>query len=226
MESIVAIHQPNFLPWLGYFYKIYKADVFVFLDNVQFSKNSYQNRVKIKTTQGALWLTQPVLHNFGQLTNKTKLNNHDKWIDKHLKTLEMNYKKAKYFEEIYNLLKEVYFKKNWEYMSEINITFIKSICNYLGIEKKFLLATDLNLQGSSTDLLIAIIKKVGGNTYLSGIGGKKYQDEEKFAQSNIKLIYSDFTHPIYPQLWGEFIPWLSIIDLLFNCGKESKKYFI
>jgi hypothetical protein len=224
MERIIAIHQPNFLPWLGYFYKIYKSDIFVFLDNVQFTKNSYQNRVKIKSPQGAIWLTEPVLHNFGQLTNEVKLNNKERWIDKHLKTLEMNYKRAKYFKEIYNLLAEIYLSKEWEYMSELNITFIKSISNYLGIKRKFLLASNLNVSGNSTDLLIGIIKKVDGNIYLSGKGGVKYQDEEKFSQNNIKLVYSDFKHPVYPQLWGEFIEGLSIIDLLFNCGKDSILY--
>jgi len=223
-KRIIAIHQPNFLPWLGYFYKIYKSDIFVFLDNVQFTKNSCQNRVKIKSSQGSIWLTEPVLHNFGQLTNEVKLNNKERWIDKHLKTLEMNYKRAKYFKEIYNLLAEIYLSKDWKYMSELNITFIESISNYLGIKRKFLLASSLNVSGNSTDLLIEIIKKVGGGIYLSGKGGMKYQDEEKFSQNNIKLVYSDFKHPVYPQLWGEFIEGLSIIDLLFNCGKDSILY--
>lgn len=223
---VVAIHQPNFLPWIGYFYKIKYCDVFVFLDNVQFSKNSYQNRVKIKTPQGASWLTEPVIHKFGQLTNETKLNNQENWIEKHLRTFEMNYKKAKYFNEIYSLLESVYHKRKWEFLCEINIALIDTICNYLEIKKNFLLASDLNVSGSSTDLLIRIIKKVGGDTYLSGVGAKNYQNEDAFKMNNIELIYSNFRHPIYPQLWGDFIPGLSIVDLLFNCGKNSYAYFI
>ena len=113
MNKIVAIHQPNFLPWLGFFYKMLKADLFVFLDNVQFSKNSYQNRVRIKTSQGQQWLTIPVFHSFGQLTNEVQINNKENWREKHLKTLEMNYKRTPYFKIIYNMLESIYFKKEW-----------------------------------------------------------------------------------------------------------------
>jgi len=112
---------------------------------------------------------------------------------------------------------------NFPFFQE-SLIFIEFISNYLGIKKKFLLASSLDVFGNSTDLLIDIIKKVGGDIYLSGSGGIKYQDEEKFSQNNIKLVYSDFKHPVYSQLWGEFIEGLSIIDLLFNCGKDSILY--
>jgi len=218
---IVAIHQPNFLPWIGYFYKMYKSDIFVFLDNVQFSKNSYQNRVKIKTSQGAQWLTLPVFHKFGQLTKDVRINNNEKWKEKHLKTIELNYKKAPYFNQIYNLLVKVYTNNKWELMTDFNIELITAICNFLDIKTKTIRASSLNTSGSATELLIDIVKKVGGDIYLSGKGGMKYQDENRFKEENITLIYTNFKHPVYPQLWGEFIEGLSIIDLLFNCGEES-----
>lgn len=223
---IVAIHQPNFLPWIGYFYKIHKADIFVLLDNVQFTKNSFQNRVKIKTSQGAQWLTLPVLHNFGQLTNEVRINNREGWKKKHLKTFELNYKKSPYFEVIYNMLKDIYLKKDWILMADFNKELINAICNFMEIKTKIVEASSLDVSGSSTDLLIDIIKKVGGTIYLSGRGGMKYQDEEKFKDNRIELIYTDFKHPIYPQLWGEFIEGLSIVDLLFNCGEGSINYLI
>lgn len=223
---IVAIHQPNFLPWIGFFYKILKSDIFVLLDIVQFSKNSYQNRVKIKIPQGALWLTVPVIHNFGQLTKDVKINNNEKWKDKHLKTLEMNYKRAPYFEIIYSMLKDIYHKKEWEFITDFNIELINTVCNFIEIKTKIVVASSLDVKGSSTDLLIDIVKKLGGTTYLSGKGGIKYQDEEKFKNNMISLIYTDFKHPIYPQLWGEFVEGLSILDLLFNCGSKCLDYFI
>jgi len=218
---IVAIHQPNFLPWIGYFYKMYKSDIFVFLDNVQFSKNSYQNRVKIKTSQGAQWLTLPVFHKFGQLTKDVRINNNEKWKEKHLKTIELNYKKAPYFNQIYDLLVKVYTNNKWELMTDFNIELITAICNFLDIKTKTIRASSLNTSGSATELLIDIVKKVGGDIYLSGKGGMKYQDENRFKEESITLIYTNFKHPVYPQLWGEFIEGLSIIDLLFNCGEES-----
>jgi hypothetical protein len=224
MERIVAIHQPNFLPWLGFFYKILKSDIFVFLDNVQFSKNSYQNRVKIKSSQGATWLTVPVLHNFGQLTKDVKINNKEPWREKHLKTLEMNYKRAAYFKPIFELLQEIYFKEEWELLVDFNIELISNISKFLGIKTEMIRASSLNVGGKSTDLLINIVKELNASVYLSGKGGANYQDEEKFKVNGIKLIYSDFKHPVYPQPWGEFIEGLSIVALLFNCGERSLEY--
>jgi len=223
-HKVIAIHQPNFLPWIGFFYKMLKSDVFVFLDNVQFSKNSYQNRVKIKSSQGAIWLTVPVLHKFGQLTKEVKINNREQWREKHLKTLELNYKKASFFKPVFELLQEIYFKEEWELLVDFNIELIFSISKFLEIETEMIRASSLNVSGKSTDLLINIAKELNASIYLSGKGGANYQDEEKFRANGIELKYSDFTHPVYPQLWGEFIEGLSIIDLLFNCGEKSLGY--
>lgn len=218
---IVAIHQPNFLPWIGYFYKILKCDIFVFLDNVQYTKNSFINRNKIKTSQGEMWLTVPVSFDFGQKILEVKINNNSDWKEKHIKTLELNYKKAPFFKEIYEMIKGIYNEKKWTYLVDLNITLILEICNYLDIRRKFIRASDLEVEGKSTELLISIVKKLGGDMYLSGFGGAKYQEEELFEKSNIKLQYYNFKHPIYNQLWGEFISNLSILDLLFNYGKST-----
>jgi len=223
-HKIVAIHQPNFLPWLGFFYKMLKSDIFVFLDNVQYSKNSYQNRVKIKTPQGAIWLTVPVSHKFGQLTSEVEINNEEPWRKKHLKTLELNYKKTSFFKEVFELLQEIYLKKEWELLVDFNIELIFGISKFLGIKTETIRASSLNVSGKSTDLLISIAKELNASTYLSGKGGAIYQDEEKFKAKGINLVYSDFRHPVYTQAWGEFIEGLSIIDLLFNCGNDSILY--
>jgi len=218
---IITIHQPNFLPWIGYFYKILKCERFVFLDNVQYTKNSFINRNKIKTSQGELWLTVPVSFHFGQKIFEVKIDNSFDWRKKHLKTLELNYRKAPFFDEIYSLIEEVYYKDGWESISDLNIELILKICNYLNIEREFIRSSDLGVDGKATELLISIVKELNGKVYLSGFGGAKYQEERLFEEAGIKLVYYDFQHPIYNQLYGSFIPNLSIIDLLFNSGKLS-----
>jgi hypothetical protein len=220
-ETIVGIHQPNFLPWLGYFYKIIKSDTFVFLDNVQFSKNSFQNRVKIKTINGPTWLTLPIMHNYGQLTKDVYINNKEKWRDKHLRTMETNYRKTPFYNNIIDILKDIYSNNNWQLMTEINISLILAICKYLNIERTFIRSSALSVSGNSGELLINIVKKLNGSIYLSGQGGRKYQDSAKFKQAGITLSYTDFEHPVYPQKWGAFSEGLSIIDLLFNCGQDG-----
>ncbi len=224
--TIVSIHQPNFVPWIGYFYKIVNCDVFVFLDNVQYTKNSFINRNKIKTPQRDRWLTVPVSFKFGQLINEVKINNNIQWRKKNLRTIEINYKKAPHFDAIYDLLKSACFRNQWELLTDLNIKLIDTICQFLDLRVKTIRASTLGFNTSSTDLLIKIIEKLNGKTYLSGKGGANYQDEEKFKQNGISLLYTDFIGPIYPQLYGDFIPNLSIIDLLFNCGKESLKYVL
>lgn len=219
---IVGIHQPNYIPWIGYFYKILNSDVFVILDDVQYIKNSFINRNKIKTPQGDCWLTVPVCYkgNFGSNINEVKINNELKWNDRHLKTISMNYSKAKYFnkyyEDIYNIIKSEY-----TYIDQLNINLITYFCKQLKIHTKIVKSSELNVNGNSTERLINICKTLKADTYLSGKGGEKYQDEDMYRKNGIKLIYTNFKHPFYTQLWGEFIPNLSILDLLFNCGEES-----
>lgn len=223
---IVAIHQPNFIPWLGYFRKMVESDVFIMLDNVQYTKNSFINRNKIKTPQGDMWLTVPVAFKFGELINEVKINNESNWRKRHLKTLEMDYKKTEFFEQIVGLIEEIYYYKDWQNLCEFNTALVKSIAFYLGLDKKIVNASDLKVHGKSTELLIQIVKQVNGETYLSGSGGTKYQEEDTFVREGIGLQYCGFVHPIYPQQWGDFIPNLSIIDLLFNCGPSSQRILL
>lgn len=224
-KMIIGIHQPNFLPWLGYLYKIWKSDIFVFLDNVQYTKNSFINRNKIKTSLGSMWLTIPVSFKFGDLIKEVRISDKVDWRKKHLKTLEMNYKKARYFSEVFKLIKSVYYLKKWNYLIDLNIEIIKNISTFMNLDTKYIKASALNLEGESTELLVSIIKKLKGNIYLSGFGGKKYQEEELFKKNGIILVYYDFIHPFYEQLWGNFIPNLSIIDLVFNYGSKSIDIF-
>ena len=223
---IVSIHQPNFLPWAGYFYKVAESDVFVFLDTVQYSKNSLINRNRIKTPQGPLWLTVPVSYRHPQSIREVEINNAADWRKKHLKTLEMNYRKSPCFEEIYPGIADVYRSEDWRNLSRLNIRLASHVLEYLEIPTRTVIASNLAVSGKSTELLVNIIKKLGGDTYLSGFGGAKYQDEDLFTRDGIELRYYDFKSPVYPQPWGEFEANLSIIDLLFNCGKESRKILL
>jgi hypothetical protein len=228
MTRTIGIHQPNFVPWLGYFYKIKKCDTFVYLDNVQYTKNSFQNRNKIKTPNGAQWLAIPVLTKgkFGQATNEVEVNPTEKWQEKILKTLEMNYKKAPFFARYFEPLKKIVETNSSAKLSDICITLNEWICAELGIDTRRAKASELALSPElkSTDLLIAICKKLAGTTYLSGTGGSNYQEEEQFKKNNIELIYSKFKFPEYKQLWSDFIPNLSVLDTLFNCGPEVLKF--
>ena len=227
---IFAIHQPNYLPWLGYFYKIAKSDIFIFLDIVQYPRGqSFAARNRIKTPNGSAFLTIPISipHGFSGMVgyHQVKFAN-DKWKEKHLRTIEFNYKKSDFFKDIYLLLRSEI--ESHQSLVDLNIGLINVICDYLKIKTKCIRLSDIltNIR-QKTELIIDIGNTVGGNIYLSGQGGGyDYNDEKLLIKNDIELTYSDFKHPIYPQLWGAFESHLSIIDLLFNCGPESSRILL
>jgi len=218
---IVAVHQPQYLPWLGYFDKMRRADVFCYLDNVQYKKNEWQNRNRIKTSQGWQWITAPVLYRFPQRIDEVKVNNAVNWGKKHLQALVTNYSKAPFFKDYIDFFERAY-SKDWEFLSELNIYLIEHIREMLNFDQKStILASDLSLDNDPTDRLIDICISMGGDTYLSGKDGIKYMNLERFKERDVKIIVQDFKHPVFPQLFGEFVSHLSIVDLLFNCGPQS-----
>ena len=221
-STIAAIHQPNYIPWLGYFFKISQADKFVFLDTVAYSHGSYVNRNCVKTPNGAAWLTVPTRRSgrFGQLICETETNNIRQWTGRHMATLRSNYGRASYFEEILALLEPHYrvVTDDGRSLADFNIGVICSIATYLGFGTHFTRASELNVSGHKTDLLVDICRAVGANQYLAGAGGKSYQDDTKFEDAGIAPIYSNFSQRPYPQLFGEFIGDLSVVDVLMNCG--------
>lgn len=220
----IGIHQPNFLPWLGYFNKIKRSDIFVLLDDVEFTRGDYINRVKIKTAQTEQWLTVPILFrgHSTQLINETKINNQIDWQNKIVKTIEMNYCKAPYFQKYFPEIKNIIEKKR-SLLSELNVALVNHLIKLLDIKTKMIFSSHLKINVRTTQRLTDIVKRMGGDTYLSGSKARGYQEEKVFAQNNVKLKYQNFAHPQYPQLYGEFIPGLSIVDALFNCGEEAKK---
>lgn len=209
----IAIHQPNYLPWPGYFYKMANCDLFIFLDNVQYENNGFTNRTRIKTAQGASWLTLPIKRNFPKLVKEAELEDSKENLKKHLRSIEVNYKKAKNFDDLFPDLERI-MSKDWKYLSDLNIELIKMLKDKLEIKTELRTAPDV--PGKKNELIINICKEFKADTYLSGLGAKEYQDEREFERSGIKLEYSDFKPIVYPQLWGEFEDNLSAIDLIFN----------
>ena len=218
---IVAVHQPQYLPWLGYFDKMRRADVFCFLDNVQYKKNDWQNRNRIKTAQGWQWLTVPVHYRFPQKINEVTINNGVKWKNKHLQALISNYNRSPFFKEFLDIFEQAY-SENWESLSDLNIFLIKRLRTALGLQQRpAVKASDYDLREDPTDRLIDICKALKADTYLSGQDGTVYMDLERFKQSGIRVVVQDFKHPVYPQVFQEFQSHMSIVDLLFNCGAKS-----
>jgi len=226
----MAMHQPNFIPWLGYFYKIYACDIFIYLDAVQYPRGqSYAARNRIKTPNGVSFLTVPVRITKGS-GGKVKYTEvefaEQNWRGKQIKTLTMNYKRAPFFPEIIPLVRAPI--ESATSLVELNIGLIEGIANYLKIDtKRIRLSEILTSFGQKTDLIVDICQAVGANIYLSGTGGgRDYNDEKLLARNGITLAYSDFIHPVYSQLWSEFTPGLSILDLLFNHGPASRKILV
>jgi len=219
---IVSIHQPNYLPWSGFFHKIALCDQFVFLDNVPFSKNSFQNRSRIKTDRGAHWLTVPVMtsHRLGQLTNLVKIANGPGWAQKHWRTLEHSYRHAPHFDLVSTHIRDVY-EADWEYLVDVSVELISRVARMLGIKTPMIRASSLRIEGTQSELLASICQQLGASQYVSGPSGRSYLDLQQFARKGILVSYHRFSPPTYTQLHGEFIPALSVIDLLANAGPQS-----
>lgn len=219
---IVTIHQPEHIPWLGFFDKVRRADTFVILDGAQFEKNYFQNRNKIRTQKGWSWVTVPVITKgrYPQLINQVEINNNVRWRKKCWTSIFMNYSKASFFPQYNNFLKSIY-DREWTSLADLNEEIIRYIIHALGIEVEIIRASELGVTGRRTDLLLEICQKLNADVYLSGISGKDYLEEYKFTEQGIKVIYQEFYHPIYKQVYEPFIPGMSIVDLIFNHGDKS-----
>jgi WbqC-like protein family len=219
---IVAIHQPQFLPWLGYFHKILVADAFCLLDDVQFKKNEWQNRNRIKTVQGWQWLTVPVKYRFPEKIIEVRINDTVNWKKKHLASLRTNYRKAPYFGEYIGIIEEAY-KIGFTHITDLSCHIIDELRKILNLQNKPVIrSSDLTgLSDDPTQRLIDICRYFNGNTYLSGADGPKYMDREKFKANGIQVVVQEFEHPVYPQCFSGFESHMSIMDLLFNCGPKS-----
>ena len=214
------------MPWIGYFFLITQADAYVFLDHVQFEKNSWQSRNKIKGPKGAIWLTVPSHHKgLGSIKDVT-IDNTQSWTKKHLLALKTCYKKAPYFNFYLPFFESVY-TKEWQLLADLNIHLIQYLSNQLGTSSVFYRSSELNVQGKRTEMVLDICKKLKAERYLASTGAEDYmrQDGAKplFEKEGIDVQFMKFTPQTYPQLFGDYIPNLSIVDLIFNCGPDNSR---
>jgi hypothetical protein len=221
---IVTVHQPQYLPWLGYFDKADRADQFILLDDVQYKKNDWQNRNKIRTAQGWQWLTVPVLSNFGQTINEVKINTATPWRRTHLNAIKLNYVKSKYLKDYLPVLEDIY-HEDWQMLVDLNVVLIEQIIRWLGITTRIVRSSAYEATPESTQRLVDLCQHLQASTYLSGADGEKYLDFERFTAQGIRVEIQNYRHPSYQQLWcketSDFYTHLSIFDLLFNHGPES-----
>ena len=220
---IVSINQPAYLPWLGYFHRIAASDLHIVLDHVQFEKNSFANRNKIRTSNGWCWLSVPLKTSgrFGHLAiNQTEIDNTQRWREKHWNSIRMNYSKAKYFVE-HSLFFEAVFSGSWPLLNPLLRETTTYLLSALGIKTPALFSSEMRPIGQKSKLVLELCRSVGATHYLSGPLGRNYLDQNSFRDAGITVSYEDYQHPKYNQRHSEFEPFMSAIDLLFNCGCES-----
>ena len=222
-KKTVSIMQPTYIPWLGYFALMIRSDVFVLFDDVQFARRSWQQRNRIKTADGIQILTIPVQKKgmVNQNIIDVKTDRSSNYIKKHIGTLERSYSKASYYkvykDEIFSII-----ENNYEYLSELTINLILKLKEILCIETKIIRSSELKVGGKSAEYLANICKLLNADIYISPDGSKGYLDKSSdFINHNILVKYNEYKHPEYKQLYGDFIPFLSVVDLIFNEGPRS-----
>jgi hypothetical protein len=217
----VAILQSNYIPWKGYFDMIAAVDEFILYDDVQFTKNDWRNRNKIKTPKGVEWISIPVGQNINRRVRDVEMPD-CRWQEKHWKTLTANYRKAPNFKEVAEVFEPLYLGCHYNTLSQLNRVLIEAVCVYLGISTKITNSWDYELVEGRVGRLINICSQAGATEYVSGPAARGYIDEAAFTAMGIKLTWFDYAnYPEYPQLWDGFTHEVSILDLLFNCGESS-----
>jgi hypothetical protein len=226
VNKTVVIHQPDFLPHLAFFHRLIHADLFVILDTAQFvdgTSRSWMHRDKIKTPKGEKWLSLSVRRPHRDTAIRdVKLSNEVDWRAANLNLLRANYRKAAHFDDIYPHLENLYATDCTKLM-DFNLKSIQLLLELFGIRVESVMASSLGARGAKNELLVDILRETGATRYLSGEGARAYFDPRRFEAAGIEVAWHNFVHPVYPQLHGDFIPYLSSIDLLFNCGIDKSK---
>jgi hypothetical protein len=224
MTSVVVL-QSNYIPWKGYFDLIHDADLFVFYDDVQFTKSDWRNRNKIKTQSGTEWMTIPTGTNEHRLICDVELKDNS-WQKKHWRMIQQNYCKCPYFDQYRGFFEEIYVKREWKNLSELNQFIIKRISSeFLQINTQFYDSRDYKLEGQKLDRLLDLLTKVGAKTYISGPSAKNYIEMARFEELGIELRWKDYSgYPEYAQRNPPFEHAVSIIDLLLNTGEDAQRY--
>ena len=221
----VAIHQPHYLPWLGYFAKWAAADRFIFLDTVQYEKNGWQNRNRIKTAGGPRWLTVPVHVHLGTSIRDVTIDTTQQWRERHRHAIEQAYAKAPHLGRYHEPL-VAFYRQEWDRLAPLAVASSRWLAEALGVATPVVLASELEVEESgpgndATARLVALCRAVGADTYLAGQDGARYMDTGRFAAAGIAVQAQRYEHPVYAQLNGEFAPFLSALDLLLMHGDEA-----
>jgi hypothetical protein len=220
----VSVLQPGYLPWLGFFDLIHRSDHFIYYDDVQFDKHGWRNRNRIKSPNGPHWLSVPVLHkNQGKpIVLDVEIDNRQTWARKHIGTIQQFYAKAPYLERYIPELNEV-LTQPWQKIAELDFALADLIIRWLRLDCKIHRSSLLGIEGDRSNRLLNICRHFGATRYLSGDAAESYLEANLFQEAGIEVIWQRYQHPVYPQLHGEFVPYLSILDLLLNCGDESRQ---
>lgn len=221
---IVANHQPQFLPYLGFFYKIARCDLLVLMDDVQFLERGHQHRNLIKMQTGTQWLTVPVRQQRGQLIKDVKIDDQQRWARKHWAALRTNYSGSPFWKELAPELEAILVHKSHTNLSDLDCELLSWAMRQLGLATPMRLSSTLDVEGEQSQRHINICKAVGATTYVSGSGGRLYMDLQLFADAGIEVRFAEFTARPYPQLYPQhgFVPNLSVVDALFNVGPAAR----
>lgn len=230
MERTVTVIQPSYIPWRGYFDLIRRADTFVFYDDVQYDKHGWRNRNRIKTANGPLWLTIPVLTK-GALSRQAlikdiEIDDRSDWRQKHLQSIRHAYHRAPFFEATFQFLSDAYARRQSSLLSDFTVDLTKDISRRLGLRAEFVRSSTLGVSGERMDRLIGTLAATGATRYISGPSARAYIDERRFGDAGIALEYIDYRYEPYPQLHGEFDPNVSIVDLLMMTGPDAAHHVV
>jgi hypothetical protein len=218
----VVVLQPGYLPWLGFFDQMRRSDVFVYYDDVQFDKHGWRNRNRIKTPRGPLWLTVPIRHaGVGpQRIVDTEIDTRTPWARRHTRTIRQYYAKAPFVRRYLPALEEL-LERPWTHIAELDIALAAVLAEWLSLKPTIYRASDLGIEGNKSQRLLNVCLHFCANCYLSGDAAQDYLDVDLFNRHNVAVEWQNYRHPTYPQLHGDFVPYLSIVDLLLNCGDSS-----
>jgi hypothetical protein len=225
---VIGILQPGYLPWLGFFEQLYRSDIFVIYDDVQYDRGSWRNRNRIKTANGTQWLTVPVRFNFGDrpLVYEVAIDNTVNWRKKHAESIRQSYARSPFFARYWPLFEEA-FDRRWDLLIDLDLYFIEQLAACLGLaDRRIIRSSDLNIAGDRIGRLLAICSHFKADVFYEGAAGRNYIDDRQFMDQGITVQYQDYCHPMYTQLYGECVPYLSVIDLLFNHGEQSHEIIV
>ena len=219
--TTVVVLQPGFLPWLGFFDQMFRSDIFVYYDDVQFDKHGWRNRNRIKAASGPLWVTVPVLHSnkHGQRVLDTEIDNQQNWPRKLMAAIRQNYSKAPFAADYLPELEQT-LTKSWRFLVDVDLAIVDIMCRWFEFKRPVFRSSELGIAGDKSGRLLAICQHFSASKYLSGNAAQDYLDTGLFLDAGIGVEWQNFDHPTYPQLHGDFVPYLSALDLVLNVGSN------